>query len=86
MTSFSGSVSQVRANWQEGAMYNARQRVHANKVILYDYGMAKNSLPGQYCWNQGVKKRCRLSWLTNSAFVYEPKWGEKGSWLWSLSQ
>jgi hypothetical protein len=21
--------------------------------------------------NQGVTKRCRLSWLTNSAFVYE---------------
>ncbi len=24
---------------------------------------------------QGVTKRCRLSWLTNSALVYEPKWG-----------
>ncbi len=22
----------------------------------------------------GVTKRCRLSWLTNSAFVYEPKY------------
>ncbi len=22
---------------------------------------------------QGVKKKCRLSWLTNSALVYEPK-------------
>jgi hypothetical protein len=24
---------------------------------------------------QGVKQRCRLSWLTNSALVYEPKCG-----------
>jgi hypothetical protein len=24
---------------------------------------------------QGVTKRCRLSWLTNSALVYEPKCG-----------
>ncbi len=28
--------------------------------------------------NQGVTKRCRLSWLTNSALVYEPKCGERG--------
>jgi hypothetical protein len=27
---------------------------------------------------QGVTKRCRLSWLTNSALVYEPKCGGKG--------
>ncbi len=25
--------------------------------------------------SQGVTKKCRLSWLTNSALVYEPKWG-----------
>ncbi len=27
---------------------------------------------------QGVTKRCRLSWLTNSALVYEPKCGGEG--------
>ncbi len=27
---------------------------------------------------QGVTKRCRLSWLTNSAVVYEPKCGGSG--------
>jgi hypothetical protein len=34
----------------------------------------------KYCYNiqydagtQGVTKRCRLSWLANSALVYEPK-------------
>jgi hypothetical protein len=27
---------------------------------------------------QGVTKRCRLSWLTNSALVYESKCGEDG--------
>jgi hypothetical protein len=25
--------------------------------------------------DQGLTKRCRLSWLTNSALVYEPKCG-----------
>ena len=27
----------------------------------------------------GVTKRCRLSWLTNSALVYEPNCGGRGS-------
>jgi hypothetical protein len=27
---------------------------------------------------QGVTKRCRLSWVTNIALVYEPKCGGKG--------
>jgi hypothetical protein len=27
---------------------------------------------------QGVTKRCRLSWLTNSALVYRPKCGGRG--------
>jgi hypothetical protein len=31
---------------------------------------------------QGVTKRCRLSWLTNSAFAYEPKCrGRGGCWV-----
>jgi hypothetical protein len=29
--------------------------------------------------DQGITKRCRLSWLTNSAFEYEPKCGGRGS-------
>ena len=33
---------------------------------------------GQVGAHQGVKQRCRLSWLTNSALVYEPKWGGGG--------
>ncbi len=28
--------------------------------------------------SQGVTKRCRLCWLTNSAIVYEPKCGGGG--------
>jgi hypothetical protein len=31
--------------------------------------------------DHGVKKRCRLPWLTNSTLVYEPKcggWGSRG--------
>ena len=30
-------------------------------------------------WGQGVTKKWRLSWLTNSALVYEPKCGGRGS-------
>jgi hypothetical protein len=37
-------------------------------------------------YNQGVTKRCRRSWLTNSALVHEPKWGCGGGGLRGLSQ
>jgi hypothetical protein len=33
---------------------------------------------GYVCVGQGVTKRCRPSWLTNSALVYEPEWGGGG--------
>jgi hypothetical protein len=33
----------------------------------------------QYCTYQGVTKRCHLSWLTNSALVYDPEWEGGGS-------
>jgi hypothetical protein len=33
----------------------------------------------------GVTKRCRLSWLTNSDLVYEPKCGGRGEGLRGLS-
>ncbi len=36
-------------------------------------------------FTQGFTKRCRLSWLTNSALVYEPKSGGEGE-LRGLSQ
>jgi hypothetical protein len=35
-------------------------------------------LPERFFSDQGVTKRCRLSWLTNSAIVYEPKCGGGG--------
>jgi|688.fasta_scaffold126355_3 hypothetical protein len=35
---------------------------------------------------QEVSKRCRLSWLTNSALVYEPKCGVGGGKLQGLGQ
>jgi hypothetical protein len=40
------------------------------------------------CTTQEVTKRCRLSWLTNSALVYEPKCRGRGlgGELWCLSQ
>ncbi len=37
-------------------------------------------------FKQGITKRCRLSWLPNSALVYEPKCGERGRDLRDLSQ
>jgi hypothetical protein len=36
--------------------------------------------------HQGVTRRCRLSWLTNSALIYEPKCGGRGGELRGLSQ
>ncbi len=41
--------------------------------------MMWGSLPS----DQGVTKRCRLSWLTNSALVYEPKCGGRRGWGWA---
>jgi hypothetical protein len=35
-------------------------------------------IPKPYPGGQGVTKKCRLSWLTNSALVYEPKCGGGG--------
>jgi hypothetical protein len=43
------------------------------------------SLQGTVLISQGVTKRCRLSWLTNSAFVYQPKCEGRGE-LRGLSQ
>ncbi len=47
---------------------------------LYTRGL-KGDDKGEYTLSgkQGITKRCRLSWLTNSALVYEPKCGERGS-------
>jgi hypothetical protein len=44
---------------------------HFLQIVVSVYSFLKNIL-------HGVAKRCRLSWLTNSALVYEPKSGEGG--------
>jgi hypothetical protein len=36
--------------------------------------------------NAGVTRKCRLSWLTNSALVYEPKWGGGGGYRFSANE
>jgi hypothetical protein len=44
---------------------------------------ARGGVSGGGCnhGTQGVTKRCRLSWMTNSALVYEPKGrGRGGVW------
>jgi hypothetical protein len=56
-------------------------------VFCYMLGLAAAHLYS-YIWPvneasmQGVTKRCHLSWLTNSALVYEPKCG---GWNWGVS-
>jgi hypothetical protein len=49
----------------------------SNRVVrAFDCQCKGCHTPGS---NQGVTKRCRLSWLTNSALVYEIKcWGRGG--------
>ncbi len=54
-------------------MENAAQQIHAQQRVLLV--LSKYNYIIRY---QGVTKRCRLSWLTNSALVYEPKSGEGG--------
>jgi hypothetical protein len=40
------------------------------------FQLSSEMAPSPLSYTQGVTKRCRLSWLTNSALVYEPKcWG-----------
>ncbi len=54
---------------------------HTYLLVAYCYAYfaqlspARLYLPHPHCvdYPQGVTKRCRLSWLTNSALVYEPK-------------
>jgi hypothetical protein len=41
----------------------------------YQYNLNLRFSYGSY---QGVTKRCRLSWLTNSNLVYEPNCRERG--------
>ncbi len=63
--------------WLRGAMVKKRLGDHDQYrgwrlAVLSVYAQDEREL----C--QGVTKRCRLSWLTNSALVYEPKCGGKG--------
>jgi hypothetical protein len=47
-------------------MFSERTRIQNFKPISH------------WCMHQGVTQRCHLSWLTNSALVYEPKRGVGG--------
>ncbi len=68
----------------------------ANVGIRRNFALYKSSIPDpgevsciRIWFYQGVTMRCRLSWLTNSALVYEPKCGGRGGgggWLRCLSQ
>ena len=54
---------------------NLRQYLEYTLAYLHTLGQCQ---PPALASNQGVTKRCRLSWLTNSALVYEPNCGKRG--------
>ncbi len=56
-----------------------RGKMLYNADLLYDvFQIIYGIFPLKKHAKQGVTKRCRLSWLTNSALVYEPKCGGGG--------
>ncbi len=63
-----------------------------NCLPFMSFGTSKSQFKPPTIWGhlsydqQGVTKRCRLSWLTYSALVYEPKCGGGGYRLRGLSQ
>jgi hypothetical protein len=54
------------------------------RFIIYFHDRSTCFPAAEYA-DQGVKKKCRLSWLTNSALVYEPECGREEELL-GLSQ
>ncbi len=46
--------------------------------VLFWVGWGGGSISACLDYDQGFTKRCRLSWLTNSSLVYEPKCGGMG--------
>jgi hypothetical protein len=72
-----------------GALPPARPPVRGGTRRLLRHGRSQVTIVEIKCElvysHQGVTKRCRLSWLTNSALVYESKCGGRGE-LRGLSQ
>ncbi len=62
------------------------KRPRSDWAGLADYRIRLKLPPLEERRHQGVTKGCRLSWLTNSALVNEPKWGGEGVELRGLSQ
>jgi hypothetical protein len=65
----------------------ALQFSYTNASTASSWILSENSLEKKttvYC-SQGVTTRCRLSWLTNSALVYEPKCGGRGGGIAGVS-
>jgi hypothetical protein len=54
-------------------------------LTLWKYLLSLDNKNFYACAQQGVTERCHLSWLTDSAHVYEPEFGERGE-LRGLSQ
>ncbi len=48
------------------------------RLVNHKMRRGKKAYPVLFASAQGVTKRCRLSWLTNSSLVHEPKCGGRG--------
>jgi hypothetical protein len=74
---YSGLSCQLKMQLTENIL--ALEKIPMKPVIFW---MCRQSKISNSAWAvaiaRGVTKRCRLSWQTNSALVYEPKFGGRG--------
>ncbi len=68
----------VSPNGAEQQKFPAQAR-YTQAHILYSRWIRYRGYTEMVHLRGSQKKRCRLSWLTNSALVYEPKYG--GGWV-----
>jgi hypothetical protein len=67
----------MQVNGQPAAV-NMREMVWDEELARLAQRFSRNFYDVCFQPGQGVTKTCRLSWLTNSALVYEPKCRGKG--------
>ncbi len=70
------AIEDSHSDWEEISEW---MRIMAPAATRMDHQtLSQQDDAGSICMSQGVAKRCRLSWLTNSALVYEPKCRGRG--------
>ncbi len=79
--------SRMLKNHCHSVSTGAHQWIHASSVRTKQWPISFKKrkilfvtfmLLQRVTYSQGVTKRCRLPWLTNSDLVCEPKWGGEG--------